>query len=464
MPRSYFLPIILLAAFFSFWKLGSGDVNEWDESLYGQNAIEMMHNGDYIHYYYAGEPDTWNAKPPLSVWLIIIAYKLFGFNAFALRFFSALATVFFFIYAYKLIRLYAVPKQAFIACSILLTTKAIIGFHVGRTGDTDALLAFFLTAFLYYFLSWLYNQKKYSIYYAAIFLGLAFYTKGFAAFILLPGLALYLVATRSFREVISSAGFRAACITVASIAASWIIILLINPIRFSSHAMYGSHSTLETMFFHDTINRLTNPAFDTVYKPDRTIFIRYLDVRFNIWNYFFYYSLIAMLFTPLLRVTIKGQLTILCLSMIAPVAVLLTFSVSTHDWYFTPIALFISTLSAQAISKFTARFKWLNAIWITVFVFTAYRQFTILNTIKTDSIVFFENNKTVFEKASTITVIDQPPHDYFLYLNWYAKSVQIKNKDTAQINGLLFFDKTKVPPKNIAWSDCHHNYCLAVSK
>jgi 4-amino-4-deoxy-L-arabinose transferase-like glycosyltransferase len=112
----------------------------------------MAHNGDYVHFYYNGKPDTWNAKPPLLIWSIVLAYKLFGYNAFALRFFSAVASVFFFFFAFKLVRLYANEKFAFIASLILLTCKAVIGFHVGRTGDADALLLLFVTASLYYFL------------------------------------------------------------------------------------------------------------------------------------------------------------------------------------------------------------------------------------------------------------------------------------------------------------------------
>jgi 4-amino-4-deoxy-L-arabinose transferase-like glycosyltransferase len=182
-PVYFFALVILIATFFSFWKLGTGDLHEWDESEYGVNAYEMLHNRDYVNYYYAGKMDTWNAKPPLLIWMIVLCYKIFGYNAFALRFTSAVATIIFFIFSYKLIRLYKGDKTAFIACMILLSCKAIIGIHVGRTGDTDALLICFLTIGVYYFLLYHDFNKQNKIFLSAIFFGLAFYSKGTAAFI-----------------------------------------------------------------------------------------------------------------------------------------------------------------------------------------------------------------------------------------------------------------------------------------
>ena len=64
--KRYFLPVIIvLATILLTWTIGMHDVDEWDEARNGTNACEMYHNGDYVNYYYGGQPDTWNAKPPL---------------------------------------------------------------------------------------------------------------------------------------------------------------------------------------------------------------------------------------------------------------------------------------------------------------------------------------------------------------------------------------------------------------
>lgn len=43
----------------------------------------MLQNRDYIKSTYMGETEYWNLKPPLGIWLIGLAYKIFGYNAFA---------------------------------------------------------------------------------------------------------------------------------------------------------------------------------------------------------------------------------------------------------------------------------------------------------------------------------------------------------------------------------------------
>lgn len=165
---------------------------EWDEARNGVNAYEMLHNHDWVNYYYAGHIDNWNAKPPLLIWLVVLCYKLFGVGEFALRFPSTVATLFFFYYFYRMVRLFEGDRTAFYTCLILLSCKAVIGQHVGLSGDFDALLLLFLTMSTYYLLLFLEFEHTWALNVAALFLGLAFYTKGIAAFVYVPGIAMYI--------------------------------------------------------------------------------------------------------------------------------------------------------------------------------------------------------------------------------------------------------------------------------
>lgn len=69
----------------------NGYISLWDqdEAAYAGFAKRMLEGGHYII------PDfTWSEihrKPPLHFWLISVAYRLFGLNTFAVRFFAALA-------------------------------------------------------------------------------------------------------------------------------------------------------------------------------------------------------------------------------------------------------------------------------------------------------------------------------------------------------------------------------------
>src|SRR5262245_29353036 len=81
-----FAAAILGLALFNFtFRLGSEFVYDWDESLYGTSAWEAVQNGSWIATTFQGELDYYNAKPPLMVWLIAIAFKTLGTNLIALR-------------------------------------------------------------------------------------------------------------------------------------------------------------------------------------------------------------------------------------------------------------------------------------------------------------------------------------------------------------------------------------------
>ncbi|MFW5820452.1 MAG: ArnT family glycosyltransferase [Bacteroidota bacterium] len=97
--------LILAGMLLETWKIGKQPAERWDEARRGINAVSMMENKDYFHYYYLDRPDTFNTKPPLTVWLIILSFKSFGISNFALRFHSIVAIFFFLLFISKLILL-----------------------------------------------------------------------------------------------------------------------------------------------------------------------------------------------------------------------------------------------------------------------------------------------------------------------------------------------------------------------
>lgn len=186
-------PIILISVIvlLAFFRLGEHPIEDWDESRHGVNAIEMLQNKDWVNLHYAGKVDDWNLKPPLAIWLIAGSYSIFGTNSWALRIPSALAILFAFFFLCKIIRLYESEEFAFRTCLILTSVKGWIGYHVGRTGDTDAVLVAMLIATTFYFLKYIDFGNKKSVLYSALFFGLAFMTKGLAALVFVPSIFLY---------------------------------------------------------------------------------------------------------------------------------------------------------------------------------------------------------------------------------------------------------------------------------
>lgn len=140
-----FLALLLSAAYTLFGRLGDYRIADYDEARHGVNAYEMIRNDDYLVQTYQGEPDMWNLKPPMSFWSIALGYTLFGYSAFAMRFFSALATLLSMLgltlWAWR--RMGSVP--ALVLLAVFAFNQGLYGNHFSRFGDADALYQFFFT-------------------------------------------------------------------------------------------------------------------------------------------------------------------------------------------------------------------------------------------------------------------------------------------------------------------------------
>ncbi len=89
----FFLGLVCVFLF-CFYHLSYDELKSFDEARHGVSAYEMLQTGEPIVTTYAYSPDYWNLKPPLSEWLIALGYKLFGYNALGIRFYSAFSIFF----------------------------------------------------------------------------------------------------------------------------------------------------------------------------------------------------------------------------------------------------------------------------------------------------------------------------------------------------------------------------------
>ncbi len=194
-----FVLLVGLAAGLIFHKLGQRELVAYDESRHGVNAYEMMQRGDWVVNTYQGEPDDWNLKPPLSYWAIMLGFRLFGFNSFGLRFFSAFSMLLMFV----ALGLWAYKRHGKIASLgalvFLLANVNLYGFGAGRAGDANAIYMLWMVLGLLCMLDserdlrWLYG--------AALCFGFAFMAKSYHA-LLLPAVAfVYLCATGQIKKL-----------------------------------------------------------------------------------------------------------------------------------------------------------------------------------------------------------------------------------------------------------------------
>jgi 4-amino-4-deoxy-L-arabinose transferase len=155
-----------------------------DESRYAEIPREMIVSGDWIVPHLDGL--RYFEKPVMGYWLNALSIKLFGENAFAVRFPSALATGISAIIIFLLVYRFAGEITTAIAAALIFLTSFIV-YGIGTFNVLDSMLAVFVTAsmasFFFAHTSGTSGiKKKGFLLLFGICCGLAFLTKGFLAF------------------------------------------------------------------------------------------------------------------------------------------------------------------------------------------------------------------------------------------------------------------------------------------
>ena len=137
--------LFAIIGYLCFHKLGDLPIMDWDEARHGVSAYEMSQSGDLIVTTFDGEPDYWNLKPPLSEWLICLAYSIFGYNVFGMRVYGAISALICialcFLWSWKRIGRTGALTCVFAFAGIWLLWQK----HCFRAGDADALFVLLCT-------------------------------------------------------------------------------------------------------------------------------------------------------------------------------------------------------------------------------------------------------------------------------------------------------------------------------
>lgn len=177
--------ILCLALFFvgSWWL----PVTDPTESCYTLTAKEMLQAHDYFSPRIHG--NFWYDKPIFFYWELILAYKLFGVNEFASRFFPAVfATCGVFLTCYFGNKLYG-QKVGFFAAILIAATPEF--WYLSHAIITDMTLFCAISVTLMSFYSGYTSGKTNYYYIAYVAVGIGMLTKGPIAFCL-PGLIIFL--------------------------------------------------------------------------------------------------------------------------------------------------------------------------------------------------------------------------------------------------------------------------------
>jgi 4-amino-4-deoxy-L-arabinose transferase-like glycosyltransferase len=203
------LVLIGILYFPIFWQLPKMPLSIWDEARVGVNALEIDGFKKMIAPHYGAIPDMFSLKPPLLPVLQRICMEIIGYDVLGVRLPSALATfgicILFIGFCY---RKYGTLWPGTIASLVIVTTPGFMRDHIAWTGDYDALLCFFMTAYTLFYFAYLKNpSKKRNLYFAGAAIIFGVLTKGVAALIPLPGLLIYTLLNRKAAAVFRSRDF-----------------------------------------------------------------------------------------------------------------------------------------------------------------------------------------------------------------------------------------------------------------
>ena len=144
------------------------------ESNYTLTALEMLRSGDYVSPRIYG--NYWYDKPAFFYWELIVAYKLFGVNEFAARFFPAVFGAFGLMMTYLFAKTIYDRKTGLMAAGILGTCFEY--WLLSKTIITDLTLFVFFNGVLIAFYMGYSTGKRSWYYLCYILAGLATLDKG----------------------------------------------------------------------------------------------------------------------------------------------------------------------------------------------------------------------------------------------------------------------------------------------
>ena len=221
LPYIIAFSIVVMCSCFFLSIDANKTIDIWDEAVYANNAMEMCKTGNILVYQVNGTVNNHNSKPPLVIWLEALSFKIFGYTetAFRLPTFLALTGVIalFFVLAKRLNNIYV----GIIASLCLITCRGAIRPHVFTTGDLDGVLILVTSGIFIVHLLYLMghvNVKKY-IWTQTVLFTIGYFIKSTAVLLVLPSLAISLLAAGKMAEVARSKrlylGMTAALVTIA---------------------------------------------------------------------------------------------------------------------------------------------------------------------------------------------------------------------------------------------------------
>ena len=218
--------LLAVAAVLYLWNL---TINGMANSYYA--AAAQAASTDWMAWLF-GSLDAANYisvdKPPISMMIMGLFGRIFGFSSWSMLLPHALAGVATVALVYQAVRRWYGAKSGFIAGMVMaLTPAAALMF---RFNNPDSFLTLFLTASAYAFL-WAFDSKKPVVWLslAGLFTGLAFNTKMLQGLLVLPVMAVIYLALAKPKFVVRLGHLGIAGIVTAISTFWWSVLVWLTP-------------------------------------------------------------------------------------------------------------------------------------------------------------------------------------------------------------------------------------------
>jgi 4-amino-4-deoxy-L-arabinose transferase-like glycosyltransferase len=190
------------------FDLGRAPIQSWDEARQAVNAFEMLSSGgQWLVTTFEHQPDLWNTKPPLLIWLQVLSMRALGPTALAVRLPSLLATLGTVGLLYGAGRGVGRPALGLLAGALLVTMAGYLGPHVARSGDYDALLCGLVLGQVLATFFYVETGRHRYLALAAGAVGAAVLTKGVAGLLGLLSLGIYLLLEKKLWATLRQPAF-----------------------------------------------------------------------------------------------------------------------------------------------------------------------------------------------------------------------------------------------------------------
>ncbi|MFK7968809.1 MAG: ArnT family glycosyltransferase [Bacteroidia bacterium] len=324
------LAVFILVAWLSlFYQLDKLPVQTYDEARNAINTMEMLENGHWLTRHIEGKPDTWETKPPLFVWVQAGCMRMFGYNAFAVRLPSALATLMLAVLLWVWVGKQVHDWAGFMSALILMTSKGFISDHISRTGDHDALLTLFMVGYSILFFHIIQSQKLHLLPWFGILIVCAVLTKSIVGFFALPGLFLYMIWKKRHADIFRSGWFY--------LTAGFVIVLIAGYYALREYYYPGQ---LAHIWENELLPRFANSS--EVYQYNDYHFLYYAKrIVFGRWQPYVFLSPVCVWFG------FKSKLTkpVLIFCLFQLISFFLIISSGTKNfWYDAPLYPFMAVI------------------------------------------------------------------------------------------------------------------------